>query len=154
MAQRLSSLSGLVGKRVVYITRVLYQHGGEIDPVDGPLEIGVDGQVVLLDGAMDGESLRVRDRAWDDPFKEPLTTENLDYVEEHGKWQRVDCSHHKDYEEFVGQVLTEVRLLRNERHRIGGVRLSVHSRSMWFVVEGDECHVHWAHPIGFTEVRG
>jgi hypothetical protein len=54
---------------------------------------------------------------------------------------------------LVGQELREVGLLENEHRRIAGVRLSTNGRSMWFVVEGDECHVYWAHPIGFFDVR-
>jgi hypothetical protein len=153
MAQLHLSISDLVGKRLRRIGRVLYQRGSDIDAVDGPLELEVDGRTFLLDGAPDGESLRVREGAWEDPFKEPLSDENLRYIREHGKWHRIDCSQHEHYDTLVGQELREVGLLENEHRRIAGVRLSTNGRSMWFVVEGDECHVYWAHPIGFFDVR-
>ena len=154
MAQLASYLSGLVGRRIEHIARVLYAHRGVVDYVDGPLEMEVDGRVVLFDGANDGESLRVRDRGWDDPFKDPVSAETREYIELHGRWQRVDCSSHEGFIDLVDQVITDVRLLRNEHGRTAGLTISVAARSVWFVVEGDECHVHWAHPIGFTEVKG
>lgn len=153
MAKLPQSLGSLVGRRVRRLGRVLYEHRGEIG-CDGPLEIEADGCVVLLDGAGDGESLRIVGRPWIDPFEEPLSKENQGYLYEHGKWQRVDHSHREGYADFIGQVVEEMRLLENEHGRVAGLRLSAAGRSLWFAVEGDECLVHWAQPIGFTEPEG
>lgn len=150
MAQALSFLDELVGRQITLVSRVLYLHDGEIEPDDGPVEVGGDGYVVLLDGASDGESLRARREAWKDPFEGPLSGENELYVEKHGKWQRVDYSQQEPYAGLVGQRISEIVLLTNEHGRVAGIRLSVPGRTMWFVVEGDECHVRWAHPSGFT----
>jgi hypothetical protein len=153
MGQLPSFLSALVGQRVTRIARILYQYRGAIDPGNGPLEIEAAGRVLLLDAKAQGDCLRVRERAWEDPFVEPLSNENRAYVEEHGKWHKVDCSLHDGYSDFISQPLTDIRALENEWRDIAGVRLSVAARSFWFVVEGDECHLYWAHPIGFTEAR-
>jgi hypothetical protein len=148
------SADALVGQTVTRIARVLYEYKGEIDPVDGALELELDGHVVLFDGDADGERLRIRERAWEDPFKEPLSRENEEYVAEHGKWRLVDYSQQDPYTGFVGRPLTRVCLLENERGCVAGVRLAVASRSLWFVVEGDECHVYWDLPVGFSEAAG
>ena len=143
--------SAIVGRTVTSVGRVLYEHRAVIEPVDGALEIGVDGRLILLDAAADGERLRVREQAWNDPFEKPLSRENEAYVKEHGRWRRVDCSRQEPYSELLGQSVTDVRFLENEWHHVAGVRLSVAARSLWFVVAGDECRVYWAHPIGFRE---
>lgn len=151
MRQHHSFLDGLVGRRLTYVARVLYEYRGEIGADDGAIEVGTDRGVVLLEGDRDGESLRIRAEAWEDPFKEPLSEENRRYVDEHGRWRRVDVSKQQDYRDLIGERITRASLLTNEHGRIGGVRLSISTRDIWFVVEGDECHVRWAHPIGFVE---
>lgn len=154
MAQHLSFLKDLLGKRIRHVARLLYEYRSEIDSDDGGIEIGTDAGVVLLESDSDGESLRARASPWEDPFREPLSEDNRRYVDEHGKWQRVDVSMQEGYADLVGEPVTGVSLLKSEHGRIAGVRLSVPARSIWVVVGGDECHVRWAHPIGFTDVAG
>jgi hypothetical protein len=151
MAQPLSSINAIVGLTVTSIARVLYEYRGVIEPVDGALEIELDGRVVLLDATADGEQLRIREQLWEDPFREPLSPDNKAYVERHGRWRRVICSKDAPYSDIVGRSVGDVGFLENEWHRIGGMRITVGSRSLWFVVEGDECHVYWNHPQGFVE---
>lgn len=140
----------MLGERVTHVARILYEHGGEIGERDGALEIRTDSRTLLLDGASDGESLRLRAGAWHDPFEHPLSDENRRYVEQHGRWVRVDCSELERYSELLGKELVEVVPLLNEHGSTGGLRLAVRDRTLWFVVEGDEGHVYWAPPPGFT----
>jgi len=144
-------LKAMVGGRITYIARVLYEYAGEIDPDDGAIEIGINDQVLLLDATADGDRLRVREGAWKDPFSEPLSEDNRRHIESHGKWRWVDCSHLNAYAELIGQPITSIAALMNEHGHLAGVRISVSSRSLWFVVHGDECRVYWAQPIGFKE---
>jgi hypothetical protein len=130
---------------------VLYEYAGKIDPNDGPLELKLDGRTLLLDADADGERLRVVEQEWSDPFEEPLSEENRQYVAKHGMWRRVDCSRWEGYSSLVGQEVTEACVLVNEFGRIGGVRISTPAGTLWFVVEGDQSHVHWAKPDSFTE---
>lgn len=150
--QARSFVEGLTGLQITAIARVLYEFGGETDPEDGPVELRADDRVVLLDGEGDGERLRIQDAAWEAPFDGPLSEENRNYIRDHGKWGRVDCSRQGSYADFVGESLVEVSLLKNVHGRIAGLRLSASTRTLWFVVECDTCHVRWAHPVGFTEV--
>ncbi|MFO0553687.1 MAG: hypothetical protein U0271_35215 [Polyangiaceae bacterium] len=143
----------MVGRTVNGIGRILYEYRGEVDRADGALELRLDDQIVLLDSAAGGECLRVRTGAWRDPFAEPLAPENQRFVERHGRWVRIDCYKEEPYADFVGSQVAEASLLKNEWGHVAGIRFAVHSRCLWFVVEGDECHVYWAHPIGFREVR-
>lgn len=146
-----SSLKSLPGRRLRAVSRILYEHGGRIESDDGPLELYLDdGIVVLLDGAADGESLRVRYAPWADPFASPISAENRLYIEQNGKWSRVEMSSDPRFASLIGEVITSVTILENEFGREAGIQLSIMGTDIWFVVAGDECHVHWAHPIGFS----
>ena len=142
-----------VGRRVTGVARIFYEYRGSIDEDDGPLELALDGVPIVLDVAGDGESLQVRKQAWADPFEGPLSEENRLYVEEHGRWRRVDCSRAEPYAGLIGQIVTDSCALLNEFKKVAGVRISVSTGSMWFVVLGDESDVYWAQPIGFTELK-
>lgn len=150
--QLLLSLKFFKGSRITQLARIFYEFGGEIDTGDGFLEIESEGRVVLMENAADGESLRLQERPWQDPFTGELSKENVQYINEYGRWRRIDCSKEKDYSSFIGQVITKICILENEHGTISGICLSVYNRSLWFVVEGDECHIYWAHPIGFRNV--
>jgi len=147
-----SGLTKLCGRRITQVARVLFERDGALDARDGAVELHWEEGVVLLDGAADGEGLRVAEAAWQDPFVLPLSPGNQAYVLEHGKWRWVDCSAWEGYRELIGTPVSRVRALANEAGRLAGVYLSVPGRDVWIVVEGDECHVHWVHPIGFTAV--
>ncbi|MEZ4473288.1 MAG: hypothetical protein R3F60_21375 [bacterium] len=151
MVHSLSCLDEVVGSKLTGIARILYEFNGEIEPDDGAVELTSEGFTALLEGSGDGESLRVREAAWKDPFEAPLSPDNYRYAQEHGRWRRIDCSTLPNYSDLVGREVTEIRPLANEHGRIAGLRISVPNRTMWFVVQGDECHVRWAHPTGFTE---
>jgi hypothetical protein len=149
-------LQGLIGQRVIRMDRVLYQVRGDFEkvvPGDGPLELELEGgRVLLLDGAGDGESLRAKEGTWVDLFAEPLSEENARFVEESGKWTRVPSSRLEGYIDFIGERITEVSAIAARDARgVAGVRLSVAKKSLWFVVQWDECHVLWEAPKELTE---
>lgn len=152
MAQPPCFPNSLLGRTVTRINRILYEYRGEVRSDDGALEFEFSGGgVVRLDGAADGEQLCAVDARWEDPFREPLSAENARYVEEHGRWRRVDCSGLVGYADFIGQPVTAVRILRNRWGRVGGIRISSPNRTLWFAVDSDECRAYWAQPIGFSE---
>jgi hypothetical protein len=146
-------IAQLTGQRIVGIRRLRYEYHSDVEPEGCDLELELDSRVVLFGGAADGESLRIREGAWQDPFCEPLSEENRRYVRESGKWQRVDCSREEGYASLVGRTLIEARPLLDEFGLVSGVKLSVPGKSLWFVNAGDECHVHWSPPDGFREAK-
>lgn len=147
-------LCGVEGKVLASIARVLYEHGGQLDTSDGPVELRFeDGGTLLLDGGSDGETLRTSSSPWRDPFAGQLSAANRAYIQEHGRWTRVDLSNEDAYRDLVGNDVVEMAPLFNEFGRLSGVKLATFDRTMWFVIEGDECHVRWAPPIGFSEKR-
>ena len=153
MAHDLCSASTLVGCRIYLIARVFFEFQGSLEQVDGPLEITVSGRSVLFDCEGDGESLRVRERCWNDPFEGELSADNRQFVESSGRWRRTEVSDWQGYRDLKGHVITEIQLLTNQHGRVAGVRFAANNRFMWFVVEGDECRVHWSAPMGFYSRR-
>lgn len=144
-------VAAVQGRRVVALARVYYQYRGEVAEDDGVVELALDdGTIWLLDSAPSGDLLKVTRGAWIDPFAGELSEENRAYVEEHGCWRRFDVSGQAPFAQLVDQVVVDARLLRNQFDDVAGVRLSTSSAALWFVVTGDECHVHWAHPLGYT----
>lgn len=148
----LASLKSLCGKRLHAVARILFEHAGRIDPGDGPLELYLDdGTVVLFDGSADGEGLRVQYAPWVDPFASPISEENRAYIEQSGKWSRVEQSSDPLFVDLLGEVISSVTILDNEFGREAGVQISIGGKDLWFVVAGDECHVHWTQPIGLRK---
>lgn len=148
----LANLKSLCGKRLRAVARILFEHGGRIDPGDGPLELYFDdGTVVLFEGSADGEGLRVQYAPWLDPFEPPISDENRAYIEQSGKWSRVDQSNDAMFIGMVGELISSVTILENQFGGQAGVQISIGEKDLWFVVAGDECHVHRTQPIGFRK---
>ena len=81
-------LTGLIGARITRVRHIHYVYRGMPDTGYGPLELTFGGRVILLDGAADGEALRVSTQLWQDPFAGPLSDENRAYVDKSGQWLR------------------------------------------------------------------
>ena len=139
-------MTSLLGQRIRGLTRVFFEYAGVLERDDGPLECMCERTTCLLDSQSDGEQLRVREGPWVDPFEYPLTDENRKYVDEYGKWRRVDCSKDPPYADLIGQRIVAIAMLQNSTGVIAGVRLSTPVRELWFVVQSDECYVCWSHP--------
>ncbi|WP_424189069.1 hypothetical protein ACOBQX_11825 [Actinokineospora sp. G85] len=103
-------LDALVGKTVRRVRRVHYvEPGGEPDTESGFMELSADdGFVVLFDSGADGESIRVEAREWVDPFREPLSVENREFVRRHGKWTVFDRSGAAGYAHLIGNTVVAV----------------------------------------------
>lgn len=89
----------------------------------GPIELTLGEQVFTFDNEPDGESLRITELAWIDPFAEPLTTENREFVERSGKWTAFDVSADSSWAGLLGEVLSEVEPIMNSAHKLTGVIL-------------------------------
>ncbi len=140
----LDGLRRALGRRVERCARIVYVVADEEPANDGPLELGfVGGEVLLLDGASDGESLRISNEPWRDPFTEPLSAENREFVASHGAWRRQDVSSRWPYSSLVGKAVADLVLLQNQFGRVAGVRILFEGGDLWFYVAGDEARVAW-----------
>jgi hypothetical protein len=129
----------MIGRRVVGVRRLLYVHGGGSDEETGALELSFDdGSVLFFDVGSDGATVAVRAEAWADPFAEPLSDENREFVRESGKWTAFDVSGDPRFAPLVGQHLEEVAANIQFGHVVAGLDLSFSTGTIHVVVEFDE----------------
>ena len=148
------TLRPVLGKRIRGIFRVWYDFQGELDKSDGPIELDFsDDSVLVITGQSDGESLKVSNARWRDPFEPPISRENEDYISQYGRWRRVSVSDEEPYKEFVGRSVAAIDLLENQFGRLAGAGIIAAGGSMYIVVEGDEDHVYFGQPIDFKIIQ-
>lgn len=133
------------------IARILFEHQGEVSE-DGPLELGFDGQKWLFGNESDGETLSISRHGWSDPFGETTTLENQLFIEECGKWSRVDVSFLEPYRNWIGKPISGAVLLVNEFGTPAGIELSNAESSLCFLVRGDECFVLLERPPDYEPI--
>lgn len=137
-----ADLSAVEGRVVVQIRRVHYEYQGDVDWGKGPLELTfLDGSSVVFDAAGDGYTLKIRKGPWLDPFAEPLSQENREFVEKHGKWTAFDVSHTSPYETFIGTPISDVDAVRDTSGEVVGAAVHWPVGHLRIEVAGDELFV-------------
>jgi hypothetical protein len=141
----------IAGQRVARVFRIFYAFKGDVDRRCGALEIHfASGDVLLLDGQSDGESLALAWEPWTDPFAPPLSPENRAFVDQHGQWTRVDVSTEVPYRALVDDAIQSADLLHNPFGTIAGLALHAGAGQLWFWIGVDESMVSEALPDGFS----
>jgi len=106
-ASRLPGMPELVGRRVTRVRRLHYVYRGETNTVDGPIELTFgDGFVVLIDASADWR-LEFYRGAWREPFRQPLSELDREYVDRYGKWAAVDVSGTAPYGSLIGGTIDQ-----------------------------------------------
>lgn len=117
------SLANAVGATLQHVRRIHYVFDGRPDTDFGPVEITVGEQVFLFDSGPDGESLRIEEGPWQDPFSEPLSEENREFVDQPGKWTAFDVSTLGLWARLVGEPLADVEAVTNVDGKMTGILL-------------------------------
>ena len=135
------SVGGLVNRRVARIRRIYYVFRGEVDGPNGPVELNfVDGTCALFDAGPDGDSLRVTSTPWLDPFREPLSAVNEEFVRESGKWTGFDVSTEPAFAKYVGATILSVSGIA-AYGLVAGALLSFADGHLKIEAAGDELYV-------------
>jgi hypothetical protein len=104
---------------------------GFVTDDDGPLQVHFDsGALLRFDAGADGEMLRVDTIPWVDPFAEPLSGENREYVEQSGKWAEFDVSEEPPYSSLIGGTVDQVRLITLTDEKLVGIIFSIGSTEL------------------------
>ncbi len=147
----LSALEHVRGKRLIGASRIVFEIDGTADVSCGDLELEfLGGDVLLFEGAGDGERLVVRREAWRDPFAPPLSEENQAYVQQCGKHVRVDAQAAAPTLP-VGDTFIRYLPIRNQFGTLAGVRLAFTGSAVRFLVECDEAYVMTPEDPRFAE---
>lgn len=123
-----ATMESLVGRALIGIRRMRYIVHQEVYSDRGPLELTFEGALPLVfDTAGNGQDLRVERGAWRDPFAEPLSQENRDWVARAGKWQAFDVSAEWPFSALFGRPLSAVRAIAgpSAAPEIGGLVLTI-----------------------------
>jgi hypothetical protein len=136
-----SALERVVGRQLVSASRIVYEFDGVADVSHGDLELSFEGgEVVSLQCAADGERLTLAPVAWQDPFAPPSSLENEAFVQQSGKYIRVDTKTAPPSLP-VGDQLSRYVLIRNRFGTPAGVKLVFVGSAVHFLVECDEAYV-------------
>ena len=135
-------LAGFLSSAVARVRCVNYvSPGGSRDANEGPVEVSLDNGVVFrLESGSDGESLRFAIGKWVDPFIEPLSPENREFVARSGKWTAFDVSGDQNFGRFIGQRIKDLNLL-TAWGKVVGIELVFGSATLKAEVRADELFV-------------
>lgn len=107
-AHRLAATPEFVGRTIARVRRLHYEYGGEVNAVDGPIELTfADGSAVLCDAAADW-TLEFFGKAWVEPFPEPLSESDREHIDRYGRWLAYDMSERSPFSLLVGRKVTQV----------------------------------------------
>lgn len=147
-------LAAAIGSPITRVRRVHYVYRGVPDTDFGPLELTFGRDTILLDGAADGETLRVCTTKWEDPFAGPLSDQNEAFVERAGKWTAFDVSGAGALATLIGDVLASVEPVLGESGNVTGMILRTGRGGVIRVdVEADELFLNQVIPAGPAENR-
>jgi hypothetical protein len=109
---------------------------------DGALELTFSsGAILFCDAGPDGDTLRVTAEAWTDPFAEPLSSINVEYVRTHGKWARHDVSTDEPFADLIGRRLVDAAPMLGLTGRLYGLLLNFGGPQLALYNPGDELRV-------------
>lgn len=135
-------LAKFVGETVTRVFRLRYQIGDRITSRDdGSVElVFASGAILLCESGSDGDSVRVRDTAWIDPFAGPLSPENDEFVRTSGKWVRHDVSEEQPFDEMINQKIFDIAPMTGIR-KTYGLLVNLSGPLLAFYAIADELHV-------------
>ena len=132
-------LAGLIGKRIASIRRLLYVSAGSVQSEVGPIEIAFsDDSTFLFNIGSDGESLRLDEAQWHDPFEEPLSPENRRFVERSGKVTAFDMSSVRPYDKLIGRTVLDVQPIVGPLNKITGAAVVTDAGMIRVATAADE----------------
>jgi hypothetical protein len=133
-----------IGDTVSRVSRLRYQLGDDIvsGANEGAVEIGFgDGTTLHCDAGPDGETIRAEDTPWVDPFAEPLSPENEEYVRTSGKWIKQDVSDEEPFADLIGRRVVDVAPITGTTGKQYGLVLNVSGYLLALYVNADELRV-------------
>lgn len=135
-------LNDLLTSAITRVRRINYvQPDGHREVSEGPVEFALDnGAVLRLESGADGESVRLCVGEWVDPFEEPLTPENWEFVARSGKWGAFDVSSEDGFRRLVGQRVSNLGLILGN-NKVTGVEIRFGSMLVRAEVVADELRV-------------
>lgn len=129
-------------KRLTRVQRMHFVFDEVVDRSEGELQFEFDdGSVLLCEGDADGETIRFGDTAWPDPFADPLSGRDAEFVRVHGKWGLFDVSEEDPWNRIVGNVVYDIAMVVKPDGRDRGMLIDIGGILICIAVTADETHV-------------
>lgn len=137
-----SLLLAATGRTVGRIEQAYYvTPEGERDTSDSKLELYfTDGSMIRLDSGPGSERLLVAPDPWIDPFIEPLSAVNAEFVANSGKWTKFDVSREPPASSYVGATVIDANCTDDVRGILHACAILTTAGTIHVVVEWDELH--------------
>lgn len=112
---------------------------GRVESDNGPVEVTFsDGSTFLFNVGADGESLRIEEGQWRDPFQEPLSPENREFVERSGKVTAFDVSAKRPYDALIGRTVLDIQPIVGPLNKITGAAIITDAGTIRVTIGADE----------------
>lgn len=137
-------LAKYVGDTVQRVNRLRYEVGEKVasGANEGSVEITFgSGSTLLCESAADGETVRVADAPWVDPFGGPLSAENLEFQRTAGRWVKYDASDQEPFAGLVGRQVVDIAPITGTSGKQYGVVVNVSGYLLGMYANADELHV-------------
>ena len=141
--QIIDSVNGFLEHTVTRVERLRYMEAYEPNIDDGELTLWFNDSVMRFAVEADGERIRFTQEPWTDPFVEPQSEVNSDYVAKHGQWVQVNVSLEVPYRSIVGARLVGILPISNQFAKLIGFSLTFDSEILNVFVDCDELCVTW-----------
>lgn len=138
------NLAKYVGDTVVRVSRLRYEVGDKVasGADEGSVEITFrSGGTLLCESAADGETVRVADTPWVDPFGGPLSKENEEFVRTSGRWVKYDASDQQPFADLLDRRVVDVAPITGTTGKQYGVVVNVSGYLLGMYANADELHV-------------
>lgn len=135
----------IINLKVVEIHLIQYVlPSGEIEDDDVELEIVFQkSSCLLLSSASDGERVHIRREPWVDPYYEPISDENREFIQESGKWSLFLANDHPSFASVIGKRINNVEKIHNEFGVLAGLAIDFQEKTLCFCVYCDEGKIFW-----------
>jgi len=135
----------LIGAKISNFHLIRYvTPDGNLESSDIELELLFEDDLLLrLATAPDGERVTIHNKPWTDPFEEPISNENQQYILEHGKWSLFDVSKQPPFSRIVSKSISNLEGLQNQFGVLSGIEITCEDEVVCFCVDGDEGKLFW-----------
>jgi hypothetical protein len=133
-----------VGDTISRVSRIRHQVGDDVvsGSDEGPVEIKFGhGTTLYGESGADGETIRVKDTPWVDPFAGPLSPENEEFVRTSGKWIKQDVSDEQPFAKLIDRRVADIAPIAGITGKQYGLVLNVSGYLLALYVNGDELYV-------------
>ena len=131
-----------VGDTLSGVRRVHHVLGDTVNRKDGAIEFRFEsGRILFCDSGPDGESIKLTEQPWVDPFEGNMSPENVRFVRQSGKLTAFDVSAEEPFASLIGSKVFDLAPMMGISGKIFGLVVNIYGALIAVYATFDECHV-------------